>query len=251
MSYNWNNFVLYIKRAELNHDEEYIKNALEIIGSVKNISFIPKTNEKGHKYNGVIVHFNNMFVGHNLYQMASEFETNEDKTAKLYHNEYRYWIVHEYIDHSSNSEISVNNNSEIDLTNNDQLVFEYKLLQKRCERQEQKMMEYEEQLMRKWFENVDLQLQVEKKDCYLEWKNKELQEQKENYEAKITENENRLYNIQIINDENHRHFIKEITNKNKRIECLEQDLELVYNMLAYYENKYGSYKDVEEETVMV
>jgi hypothetical protein len=241
--YNWNNFVLYIKRAELNHDEEYIKNALEIIGNVKSVSFIGKTNEKGQQYNGVIVYFNNMYIGDNLYQMVEEFETNKEKTAKIYHNEYRYWIVHEYINHSVPTMIT----SNINVDNNEELVFEYKLLQKRCERQEQQMMEYEDQLMQKWFENIDLQLQVDKKDCYLEWKKREIEEQKENYDKKINENENKIYNMQLISDENYYKIISlenELTNKTSRIEYLEQDLELVNNMLAYYEQKYGSYIDI-------
>lgn len=249
-SYNWNNFVLYIKRAELKHDEEYITNALEIIGDVKSVSFISKTNEKGHKYNGAIVHFNNMNIGPDLYQIIEQFETNEEKTAKIYHTEYRYWIVNEYIDHSS-TEIS-NNIVSPQCSSNEQLVFEYNILQKRCEKQERKMMEYEEQLTRKWFENVDLQIQVDKKDCLIEWKNRELQEQKEKYEKKISENETRIYHMEKISDENHKNFARELANSSnqkvaslKRIECLEQELELVYNMLAYYEQKYGNYIDVE------
>jgi hypothetical protein len=245
-SYNWNNFVLYIKRAELNHDEEYIKNALEIIGDVKSVSFILKTNEKGHKYNGAIVHFNNMNIGPNLYQIVEQFETNEEKTAKLYHTEYRYWIVNEYIDHSFQKDCVEINETQSSLTcdSKEELVFQYNLLQKRCERQERKMMDYEEQLTRKWFENVDLQIQLDKKDCLIEWKKKEIEEQKEKHELELNRIHFKSYHFETLSNTYHKKnsiLEEELTNKNKHIECLQQDLDLVSNMLAYYEQKYGNY----------
>jgi hypothetical protein len=253
-SYNWNKFALYIKRAELNQDEDYIKNALENfnnIGIVKNVSFISKTNEKGNKYNGVIVNFEKVFLEVDLFQLVEQFETNDDKTGKIYHNDFRYWIVQEYIQHSASApqQTEINN---IDVTNNEELILEYNLLQKRCEKQERKMMEYEEQLMRKWFENIDLQLQVDKKDCVIEWRNKDIEEQKKYYEENIHETRFKTYHFEKLSNEYYNEMKcleEELTNKKKVIEKMQQDFEIVYNMLGYYEQKYGNYIET-QETVM-
>jgi hypothetical protein len=230
--YDWENFVLYIKRAEINHDEQYIKNALENIGNVKTVTFIAKSNDKGHKYNGAIIHFNHMKFGTELYQMAQQFETTEEKTAKLYHNACRYWIVNQYIEHTQMLTPPPLINTE-----SDELIIEYNLLQYRCERQERKMMEYEEELSKKWFENLDLQIQLEKTDCYLEWKKREIQEEKQKHEEEKQKHEEEIVKLN-----------KELDIKNMHVnvlvrdyETMKQELELVSNMLSYYEQKYGSY----------
>jgi hypothetical protein len=239
--YDWENFVLYIKRAEINHDEEYIKNALDNIGSVKTVTFIAKSNDKGHKYNGAIIHFNYMKFGTDLYQIAQQFETTEEKTAKLYHNACRYWIVNQYIEHT---QIQTPPPLPLINTEGDELIIEYNLLQHRCERQERKMMEYEEELTRKWFENVDLQIQLDKKNCYLEWKKQEIQEQKQKHEEERQkhEEERQKHEEEIVK------LNKELDIKNMHVnvlvrdyETMKQELELVSNMLSYYEQKYGSY----------
>jgi predicted RNase H-like nuclease (RuvC/YqgF family) len=238
-NYNWNKFVLYIKRAELNQDEDYIKRALEPYGVVSSINFILKTNEKGHKYNGVIVSFSNMKLEEALYQLIEQFETNDTKMGKIYHNDYRYWIVHEYI--QQNEELQVVTQAQETYIShcdtNEQLVFEYNILQRRCEMQEQKMMTYEEEISRKWFENVDLQIQVERKDCFLEWKKEELEKQKKEYEDKLNEKNYSIYHFKRVVEEQE----KQLTNKNRQIESLTQELDIVSNMLSYYEQKYGSY----------
>jgi hypothetical protein len=222
-SINLDEFKLYIKRAELNHNEEYISNAFSYIGVVKNIKFISKTNEKGENYNGVIVYFERLHLQQDKLTTRLE-ELKTKKTMKFYHNNCYYWIIQEYISSSEKkTECKMNEltrNAEcrdiVTLTN-EELKNEYKILKKRCETQETKMMEYEEKVMRKWLENVDLELQVFKTKCYVKWKEDEINENLKRHE-------------------------EEINNKNKRIECLEQDLELATNMLSYYEQKYGNYR---------
>uniref|UniRef100_A0A6C0IU01 Uncharacterized protein n=1 Tax=viral metagenome TaxID=1070528 RepID=A0A6C0IU01_9ZZZZ len=105
------NVSLYIKRAEESHNEEYIKNAFAktFHGDVKSTKFIPKEDQYGTKYNGVIVHFDKWYSSNQVKKLFEDLAKSSDGICRLYHdtNNNRYWNVMEYTDINNLSEILI------------------------------------------------------------------------------------------------------------------------------------------------
>jgi hypothetical protein len=76
-----NNTHLYIVRAENHHTEEYIRKALKDIVIISQMTFVPKKNEKGQTYNGVVLLIREWINKTNgMYEMLNEEkESTEDK----------------------------------------------------------------------------------------------------------------------------------------------------------------------------
>ena len=93
------NTAIYIKRAETHHTEEYIKNAFNrnLYGTVKSVTFVPKTNESGQKYNGVLVTMELWYKSPAVSKLFEAISVQKNKEYKMIHNhQNRYWIVIKY-----------------------------------------------------------------------------------------------------------------------------------------------------------
>lgn len=86
---------IYIKRAELFHDQAYITKALAPYGTVSAVEFLPKSNERGQKYNGAIVTFS-AWNAHspNTQCLFDNLAVSND--VYVYHNNQHHWVVMEY-----------------------------------------------------------------------------------------------------------------------------------------------------------
>ena len=91
---------IYIPRVELNHTEEYIRNALAYELSVERVEFFPRTNEKGHKYNGAVVIVNEWTEKEIVYKTRCEKTSSklyltikDGKEYKFTHWPNKYWIL--------------------------------------------------------------------------------------------------------------------------------------------------------------
>jgi len=105
------NISLYIKRAEADQDEEYIKTALakSFYGDVKSVKFIAKEDHYGNKYNGVIVHFDKWYSTVQVKKLFEDMTKAADGICRLYHDASngRYWNVMEYTDFNNLSEVLI------------------------------------------------------------------------------------------------------------------------------------------------
>jgi len=91
---------IYIPRVELSHTEEYIRNALAYDLSVERVEFFPRTNEKGHKYNGAVVIVNEWTETEIVYKTRCETTSSklyltikDGKEYKFTHWPNKYWIL--------------------------------------------------------------------------------------------------------------------------------------------------------------
>jgi hypothetical protein len=97
---NANKVHIYIPRVELSHTEEYIRNALAYDLSVERVEFFPRTNEKGHKYNGAVVIVNEWTETVIVYKTRCETTSSklyltikDGKEYKFTHWPNKYWIL--------------------------------------------------------------------------------------------------------------------------------------------------------------
>jgi hypothetical protein len=219
------NVSLYIKRAEMHHTKNYIINAFYTnnYGKVNDVVFIKKSNDNGKEYNGVIVTFEKWFINTKVISLFNTMKETLDGTAKIIHDNYynKYWIVNIHKQEMPNIEdISI---SDPNLPDKERINYlesivasisiQNQLLQSTHEKNEKKMMEYEQISSREYMINSELKIQLEEKDMLIEI-------QENNYKNKKTELE------LIIEKLNNRIDILETNLNNKRKECLElkQDL---------------------------
>jgi len=89
------NDAIFIKRAEIYQDFDYIRNAFEWnnIGAVKETKFINKKNETCKPYHGVIVIFERWYANHLVNQLLSEMAASPDGTTRFYFDHNKYWII--------------------------------------------------------------------------------------------------------------------------------------------------------------
>jgi hypothetical protein len=177
---------LYIKRAETNQTEEYIKNALSNYGIVESLEFIQKSNDKGQKYNGVIVLFKQWNFNNLVENLWKELHANDDANVKIFHGprNSKFWMVTEYKVPVINKIIE--SNTEIDLTNLDEksisiindLQLQNKLLQSKIQTIEQLCMQSEHDRMNSWIQCTGAKFEVEDREIQLGWKDEEINELK-------------------------------------------------------------------------
>jgi hypothetical protein len=187
---------LYIKRAETNQTEEYIKQALSNYGIVDSLEFIQKSNDKGQKYNGVIVLFKQWNFNNLVEDLWKELHANVDANVKFYHGprNSKFWMVTEYKIPVVNK--ITESNIEIDLTNFDEksisiinhLQLQNKLLQSKLQSIEQLCMQSEHDRMNSWIQCTGAKFEVEDRDIQLGWKDEEICELKLNNSLLIKKN---------------------------------------------------------------
>jgi hypothetical protein len=145
-------FHLYIKRAEMHHNLEYIKCALKMYGIVKDVALIQKESN-GKKYNGVIVYMDSWKSGKHVDKLFKDFNETSDNTSKIFHNQNYYWYVKIYDE-------PIPKCIESEVNNDAQILF----MQQKLEKMEQRLMENERQRMYEYLLNKDLEIQLIEKE---------------------------------------------------------------------------------------
>jgi hypothetical protein len=80
---------VYIVRAEHNHNEEYIMKAFNEIAIISQITFVPKKNEKGQTYNGVV-----LLIREWINKTNGMLDTlNEGKEYRHNHSPKYHWLM--------------------------------------------------------------------------------------------------------------------------------------------------------------
>lgn len=194
---------LYIKRCENVHaNEKYICDAFETnsYGKVSYTKFIEKSNNNGETYYGVIVGFSQWFQNDRVRNLFRELQTNEQGTAKIFHDRIsqRYWLVNEFKqkleedamqDTSALVEETLSDKEKIEKLEKlaRSLLVQVDYLQKKCEKNEETIMSYEEQQRHDYVQNMGMRFNVEDKEQELKEKTKELEEKtRELEEIKLT-----------------------------------------------------------------
>lgn len=111
---------LYIKRAQANHNKQFIAQAFEDneIGKVKDIRIIKKNTDFG-EYNAIIVIFECLYMNSNVTRLLDEMEKSEDGSVKFTFDEKKgkYWHLNIYKrpipEYEENEEITELKNREI------------------------------------------------------------------------------------------------------------------------------------------
>lgn len=203
MSTSVKSIYLYIKRCEKVHaNEQYICDAFETnsYGKVSYTKFIEKSNNNGEAYYGVIVGFSQWFQNDRVRNLFRDLKTNEYGTAKIFHDRItqRYWLVNEF-KQKLEEDIMQDTSVLVDSTLSDKekieqleklarsLLVQVDYLQKKCEKNEETIMSYEEQQRHDYVQNLGMRFNVEDKEQELEEKNKELEEKNKELEKKMQE----------------------------------------------------------------
>ena len=83
------NIHVYIVRAENYHNEEYIRTAFHDIAIISQMTFVPKKNEKGQTYNGVV-----LLIREWINKTNGMFETlSESKEYRHQHTSKYHWLM--------------------------------------------------------------------------------------------------------------------------------------------------------------
>jgi hypothetical protein len=169
---------LYIRRAETFHTEEYIRNALSKYGTVGDVTFIKKVNEKGQEYNGVIVLFEKFFTNELVSKLMYELTNMPDHTSRIFHDGNRFWIVNEHTIVKPMGPTTVlpvwssgisDAQKVIELEGIVQsIMFQMRFLQSQLEKSESRMMDREYEHTRNAFVNADLREQLEQKELTIQ-----------------------------------------------------------------------------------
>lgn len=180
------NAALFIKRAEETQTKEFIMKAFKKsnIGIVKEVTFIKK-NSNGVAYNGVVVIFERWNMNKYVETLFNKMAESPDGTTRFYFEPKRYWIVNVHKQQLSECEETVIVDSELsDKERIDQLEAKIKsmsaqiyYMQTNNEKNERRVMDYEQKDIQKHLINTELQCQLELKDMEKIWREKEYQEQ--------------------------------------------------------------------------
>ena len=173
---------IYIKRAEMNHTENYIINKLysNNYGIVDEIKFIKKTNNFGKVYHGAIVTFKKWFENEKVKDLFMKMIESEDGTAKIIHDIYynKFWIVNIHKQEILNLD-EENNNDFTEYEKKYQLELlvcslkaELKSIKINEEKNERRMMEYENIKSHEYLVNNELKMQLHEKDLEREYMEK-------------------------------------------------------------------------------
>jgi hypothetical protein len=227
------NVALFIKRAEESQTKEFIINTFKNsnIGIVKEVTFIKKTSN-GTPYNGVVVIFKKWNMNKYVEKLFNQMSESRDGTTRFYFEQKRYWIVNVHKQQLPECEETVIIDPSLpDKERIDQLEMLVKSMssqifyaQSRNEKNERRMMDYEQKDVQKNLTNIELQFQVELK----------------NIEQKIMENEHQK-EIEKLKDENMRmqarcsllETDKEM--KQKEITLFKEEVNDLNNIINYIE----------------
>lgn len=187
------NISLYIVRAELNHTEEYIKNAFmrKNIGTIKNITFISKENQRGQKYNGVIVDFDKWFDNNISKSLFENLIKSDVDSIQFYHNINQFWYIalNKQLKCESVNDDDISSVSDVLSYNSDERIkdleqslmnmkMNFTLMQNKIQKYEQMFMEYEHKDTNAYLQNMGLHAEIADKEAELKRKDMEIMELK-------------------------------------------------------------------------
>lgn len=172
------NAALFIKRAEENQTKEFIMKAFKKsnIGTVRDVTFIKK-NSNGVAYNGVVVIFEKWNMNKYVESLFNKMAESRDGTTRFYFEPKRYWIVNVHKQQLPECEESIVVKTDLsDKERINQLEATIKsmsaqiyYMQTNNEKNERRMMEYEQRDIQKHLINTELQCQLEIKDMEKIW----------------------------------------------------------------------------------
>lgn len=107
------NLSLFIKRAELFQNEDFIKNVFERkqIGDVSSVEFIKKQSN-GKDYNGVIVHFKTWYHNSTSQEFLDKL-TEKNESIKFQIDKNAYWYININTNVKSNNSVSSDDLSQL------------------------------------------------------------------------------------------------------------------------------------------
>jgi hypothetical protein len=141
------NIQVFLYRAEMNHNEKYIKTKLSELGVVDRLDFIEKTdNATKKKYNSVIITFTKWNFNPKVEEVyRALLDTKSEKPQyKFWHNEKYYWILQKHTPARTETPPPV---SSVTLSEREiqEIQLENCLLREQMRIMEQKMLEMEEE----------------------------------------------------------------------------------------------------------
>jgi hypothetical protein len=246
------NAALFIKRAEESQTKEFIMKAFKKsnIGTVREVTFIQK-NSKGVAYNGVVVIFERWNMNKYVETLFNKMSEARDGTTRFYFEPKRYWIINVHKQQLPECEETIIVDSELsDKDRIKQMEATIKsmsaqiyYMQTNNEKNERRMMDYEQKDIQKHLINTELQCQLEIKDMEKTWREEEYQQQMQQLK-----NENLCLraSCSLLETDVAKHlkqerlFKQEITDLNIVIDYLEnQTREPVHNIsINQYENPF-------------
>jgi hypothetical protein len=238
---SFSNIALYIKRAEVYQDGDYIKDSFRYqnYGEVSEVKFIEKLNSvTGIKYYGAIVKFKIWFNNSHVRLLLERMSISTDGTAKVYHGyDNRYWVVCQFkeqtpsvaitnIDQSLPDKVRIAELEKLVASLSAQMHF----MQLEQEKKEQKFMDYEFREIRSALVNAELRAQLEEKQAELE---ADVPTELTNARLKIAELGRQVETVQFELEE-------------KKIECeaLQEELYEERNILAYIHAQANEMRDM-------
>ena len=167
------NVALFIKRAEESQSKEFIMNAFKNsnIGIVKEITFIKK-NSNGTPYNGVVVIFKKWNMNKYVEKLFNQMSESRDGTTRFYFEQKRYWIINVHrqqlpeceelvlVDTSLPDKERINQLEMLVKSMSSQIFY----AQTKNEKNERRMMDYEQKDVQKNLINIEQQFLLELKD---------------------------------------------------------------------------------------
>ena len=194
----------FIKRTELHHTTEYIKNVFSDIGIVEKVDFISKQNDKGQKYNGAIVECTTLSYSPKCTNILKQLENPQEPFVKLFHNTKYFWLIGKHKENTpivkseqqTKTETSINeylwenddrldDNAMIYLRVMQRLVEKLKLekdiLELQSEIKERASMSAEHAQMQQWLYAKDRDSIIIFKDMELEWAKEDFEELKDDF----------------------------------------------------------------------
>jgi len=194
----------FIKRTELHHTADYIKNVFSDIGVVEKVDFISKQNDKGQKYNGAIVECTTLTYSPKCTNILKQLENPQEPFVKLFHNTKYFWLIgkHKENTHMIKTEIETETETEPvtetkfeakTITNEylwenddklddnamiylrmmqrlvEKLKLEKDILELQLEKKERASMSAEHEQMQQWLYTKDRDSIIVFKDMELEW----------------------------------------------------------------------------------
>ena len=190
----------FIKRTELHHTTEYIKNVFSDIGMVEKVDFISKQNDKGQKYNGAIVECTSLSYSPKCSNILKQLENPQEPFVKLFHNTKYFWLIgkHKENTHMIKTETETEQQTKTETSINEylwenddrlddnamiylrvmkrqveKLKLEKDILEFQSEKKERASMSAEHEQMQQWLYAKDRDSTIVFKDAELEWAKEE------------------------------------------------------------------------------
>lgn len=229
------NAALFIKRAEENQTKEFIMKAFKKsnIGTVRDVTFIKK-NSNGVAYNGVVVIFEKWNMNKYVESLFNKMAESRDGTTRFYFEPKRYWIVNVHKQQLPECEESIVVKTDLsDKERINQLEATIKsmsaqiyYMQTNNEKNERRMMEYEQRDIQKHLINTELQCQLEIKDMEKIWIEEDFKR-----EIQQLKNENLCLTASVSLLET------DVTKHLKREKILNQEVDDLNDVVNYLENQ--------------